>query len=267
VPDDSTVTQDAPRVKARAIAQFGATAAKYVASRSHQLGGDLPRMIELAEPRPTDRLLDVATGGGNVARVFAPLVGSVVASDLTPSMLAAAAADLRARGLTNISFAEADAEDLPFPAGSFEIVTCRIAPHHFPHPDRFLAEVARVLVLGGRLLLVDSTVPPGEDGAFWNRFEKLRDGSHVQSLTTLEWRALIAAAGLDLRAVEPYPKRHDFADWVGRASESPELADRLAETLREAPASVMRRFRIELDGDRMRGFTDVKSLFYAVRAG
>jgi SAM-dependent methyltransferase len=264
MPDD---TAQIDQAKARAVAQFGATADKYVASRSHQQGGDLERMVELAEPRPTDRLLDIATGGGNVARTFTPLVGSVVASDLTPTMLAAAEADLRAKGLTNISFAEADAEALPFPDASFEIVTCRIAPHHFPQPHRFLAESARVLVPGGRFLLVDSTVPPGADGEFWNDFERRRDPSHVLSLTTADWRALIAEAGLDLRVVEPYPKRHDFADWAGRASESTALHDNLTKVLLAAPASVKGRFQIERERQRIVAFTDVKTLFFAVKVG
>jgi SAM-dependent methyltransferase len=222
-------------------------------------------MIELAGPRPSDRLLDIATGGGNVARAFAPHVGAVLATDLTPAMLAAAAASLRSQGLTNVEFAEADAEDLPFAAGSFEIVTCRIAPHHFPRPDRFVTEVARVLAPGGRFLLVDSTVPAGPVGDFWNRFEKTRDGSHVRSLTSEQWLGLIHDAGLDARAVEDHPKRHLFADWVDRADVP--AADRAAlETaLRDSPPAVRAAFQIELVGERVVAFTDVKTLFCAVK--
>ena len=250
--------------KARAIAQFAATAENYVASRSHQQGDDLDRMIELARPRPTDRLLDVATGGANVARVFAPQVGSALATDLTPTMLAAAASALRSRGLDNVAFAEADAEDLPFLDRCFEIVTCRIAPHHFPRPDRFVAEVTRVLTPGGRFLLVDSTVPAGEAGDFWNRVEQVRDASHVRSLTVDEWCARIRDAGLDLRAVEPFPKRHDFADWVGRAEVSAERCAAMTSLLLSAPAWLRETFKVEHDGDTILAFTDVKTLFFSV---
>ena len=244
--------------------QFGATAEYYVASKSHQAGDDLPRMIELAQPRPTDRLLDIATGGGNVARVFSPHVGEVVASDLTPRMLAAVEASFAKLGLTNVRIAEADAEQLPFEDASFDIVTCRIAPHHFPHPDRFVAESKRVLRPGGRFLLVDSTVPVGEVGEFWNRFEKIRDPSHVRTLTTDAWTSLIRANGMDLRAVEDYPKRHDFADWVARAEVPGAGIDGLLASIRDAGEAVNAHARTEWDGDRLVSFTDVKTLFFAV---
>jgi ubiquinone/menaquinone biosynthesis C-methylase UbiE len=251
--------------KQRAMEQFGATAEYYVASKSHQAGDDLPRMIELAQPRSTDRLLDIATGGGNVARVFSPHVGEIVASDLTPRMLAAVEASFAKLGLTNVTIAEADAEQLPFEDGSFDIVTCRIAPHHFPHPDRFVLETARVLRPGGRFLLVDSTVPPGEVGEFWNRFEMMRDPSHVRTLTTDEWSALIRESGLELHAVEDYPKRHEFADWVGRADVPGAGIDGLLATIRDAGEAVQSHARTEWDGDQLVAFTDIKTLFFATK--
>lgn len=257
--------EGAAAAKARAIAQFGATAANYVASVSHQSGTDLARMIELAAPGPTDRLLDVATGGGNTARAFAPHVGSVLATDLTPAMLAAAEASLRAQGVSNVEFAEADAEDLPYGDGSFAIVTCRIAPHHFPRPDRFVGEAARVLTAGGRFVLVDSTVPDGPIGDFWNRVEKTRDGSHVRSLTVEEWVSLICGAGLEPTAVEAHPKRHIFADWVGRSEVAAPDRQALEAALRGAPAEVKSASKFEFEGGRVVAFTDVKTLFVAVK--
>jgi SAM-dependent methyltransferase len=177
-------------------------------------------------------------------------------------MLDAAAASFAALGLGNIRMAEADAEELPFPNASFEIVTCRIAPHHFPNPDRFISEAARVLAPGGRFLLVDTTVPAGELGVFWNRFEATRDPSHVRSLTTEEWSALIRAGGLDLRAVEPYPKRHVFSDWVARADVPGDGASELLDLLRAAPAGTAEAYSLEWEGDDLVAFTDVKTLFF-----
>lgn len=252
--------------KQRAMEQFGATAQHYVASTSHKAGDDLPRMLELAAPRPTDRLLDIATGGGNVARVFSPHVAEVIASDLTPKMLAAAAASFAELGLANVRMAEADAEDLPFPDSSHEIVTCRIAPHHFPRPDRFIQESSRVLAPGGHFLLVDTTVPAGKLGEFWNRFEATRDPSHVRSLPVDEWTGLIRAGGLDLRAVEPYPKRHIFADWVGRADVPGARLTEMLALLRAAPPTTADVYELEWDGDDLVAFTDVKTLFFATKA-
>ena len=249
--------------KQRSKDQFGATAEYYVASTSHAAGDDLPRMLHLAAPVSTDRLLDIATGGGNVARVFSPHVAEVVASDLTPRMLAAAAAAFAKLGLVNVHTAEADAEALPFADASFEIVTCRIAPHHFPHPGRFIAEAARVLAPGGRFLLVDTTAPSGRIGEFWNGFEAARDPSHVRSLPSDEWADLIRASGLDLRSVEPYPKRHVFADWVARADVPGDGVAGLLALLRAAPPEIAEAYALEWDGDALLAFSDVKTLFFA----
>src|SRR5215217_1678581 len=91
-------------------AQFGAVAERYVTSAIHARGGDLARMIELAQPRGDQRLLDIATGGGHTALAFAPHVREVVATDLTPKMLAAAEAFVRGQAATNVRFEHADAE-------------------------------------------------------------------------------------------------------------------------------------------------------------
>ena len=96
---------------------------------------------------------------------------------------------------TNISFETADAEDLPFADASFDLVTCRIAPHHFQHIDRFLAESHRVLRDGGVLAVVDNVVPAGDAGDYVNAFEKLRDPSHHRALALDEWMDAFAAAG------------------------------------------------------------------------
>lgn len=178
-----TDDRDANLAKQRVREQYRSVGNAYVRSVGHATGSDLERMVELTEPQPKDVLLDLATGGGHVARVFAPLVASVVASDLTPEILAHTETYLAGRGLTNVRYEIVDAEAIPFGDGTFDIVTCRIAPHHFPNPEQFVREAARVLKPGGRFVLVDSTVSEGEAGAFFNRFERLRDPSHVASLT------------------------------------------------------------------------------------
>src|SRR6266545_7095190 len=148
-------TMESDSIKRLVQDQFGATAQSYVTSQSHAHGDDLQRMIELARPRGDERMLDIATGGGHTALAFAPHVREVVASDLTPRMLAAAEAFIRGQGVTNVLFEPADAEELPFADASFDIVTARIAPHHFPNPRRFVHQAVRVLRPGGLFLLDD----------------------------------------------------------------------------------------------------------------
>lgn len=252
--------------KDRVKSQYGSVGDAYVRSKGHATGSDLARMVELANPDGSERLLDIATGGGHVARVFAPRVAEIVASDLTPGILQHAAAAFAEWGIDNISTAEADAEDLPFDDASFAIVTCRIAPHHFPNPSAFVAEVARVLKPGGQFILIDSTVPDGEDGAFFNRFEAVRDPSHVRSLTIDEWAALIASHGLTLKLVETFTKRHDFADWVERSNTTGSDRAKLEQMMLTASEDRKARFAAEIEGDSLLAFTDSKSLFHAVKS-
>ena len=91
------------------------------------------------DPQPDWHVLDVATGAGHTALAFAPLVARVVASDITGEMLAEAAKLAGARGLANVETAHAEAGNLPFPDASFDLVTCRLAAHHFPAPAAFVA--------------------------------------------------------------------------------------------------------------------------------
>lgn len=243
--------------------QYASVGDAYVRSAGHATGSDLARMVELAAPSISDHMLDIATGGGHVARVFAPHAGSIIASDLTPEIISHAERAFAEWELANVTTAVADAENLPFGDASFDLVTCRIAPHHFPDPASFVREVARVLRPGGRFVLVDSTVPEGDDGVFFNRFEKLRDPSHVRSLTIGEWAALLASAGFMVGAVESFAKRHDFVDWTSRSRTSESDRCELARMLLTAPEERQRAFGVEIADGAVQGFTDTKTLFFA----
>mgnify|MGYP000533562925 CR=1 FL=1 len=253
----------ASALKERVRQQFAASAVEYVLSQGHASGPDLIRMIEVAAPTPDDLMLDVATGGGHVTRIFGPLVNQVVIADLTPIMLAAARRFLLTSGLENLESVAADAEALPFASERFSLVTCRIAPHHFPHPDRFVAEVARVLKPTGRFVLIDSTVPEDELGDFFNRFEKLRDQSHVRSLTVSEWTALCVRSGLDVELTETFRKRHNFVDWTSRSRTPAEVRTTLEQMMRALGDAVERAFETQWENDRLVSFSDTKTLFLA----
>jgi enediyne biosynthesis protein CalE5 len=114
-------------------------------------------IVEAAQVRPGMRVLDLASGTGEPALTLAAAVapdGHVTATDLVPEMLATAEEVARERGLDNISFKQADAEDLPFPDESFDVVTCRFGVMFFPDPARALREVRRVLKPDGRVALL-----------------------------------------------------------------------------------------------------------------
>src|SRR5262249_34692933 len=152
--------------------QFGKHAENFVASEDHAKGESLDRLLALTRPRPDWRVLDIATGGGHTALALAPHVREVIASDLTPPMLDAARAFIASKGVTNVVFREADAISLPFEAEAFDLVTCRIAPHHFPDVQRFVHEMFRVLKPGGVAVVIDNVVPEDPVAAkFINDFE------------------------------------------------------------------------------------------------
>lgn len=217
---------------------FGPNAAAYATSGSHARGWSLPRLLELVPPKASWQMLDIATGAGHTALTFAPHVDRVIASDLTPEMLATAGRLARERGLQNLEFRQANAQDLPFEAATFDLVTCRIAPHHFPDPAKFVAEAARVLRPMGIFGLVDNIVPEDEQVAeYINAFERFRDASHVRCLPLSEWIDLIKRAGLTLTHSEIGFKTMDFAVWADNQDLPPAARAALRDMLSQAPAA------------------------------
>ena len=219
--------------------RFGRHAREYVDSESHARGDDLDRLLTLAAPEPQWIALDIATGGGHTAIALAPYVARMVALDLTPEMLGAAEEHAGDRGVSGIDFVLGDAESLPFDDATFDLVTCRIAAHHFPHVGSFLAEAARVLVPGGRFVLQDQCVPDtATSGAYLNVFERLRDPSHVCAYSEEAWTTLIERAGLRVDAVERFEKRHALEQWAAMQSASGEVVARLHDLVDEASEAV-----------------------------
>jgi ubiquinone/menaquinone biosynthesis C-methylase UbiE len=196
--------------------QFGKNAAGYLTSTPHALGKSLERLVALTAPQKDWRVLDVATGGGHVAYTFAPHVARVWATDITQEMLDMVKAEAAKRGLDNLRTTYAKAEALPFEDGTFDLVTCRIAPHHFDSIAEFLGEVHRVLKPGGIVAVVDNVVPVGPVGDYVNAFERFRDPSHLRAWTMEEWRAAMKAAGFAIGHEEQLYKNMEFKSWAGR---------------------------------------------------
>ncbi len=222
--------------KALSRERYGRSARGYVESATHAQGADLDRLIEIVAPRADWLALDVATGGGHAALKLAPHLARVIAVDLTPEMLQAARDFIRGQGVDNVEFRPADAEDLPFEAETFDLVTCRIAAHHFPDCARFVTESARVLKPGGLLWVQDHVLSEEpETASYTDAFEKLRDPSHHRAFSHGEWVAMFEAAGLSVELTEHVAKRHPFLPWTRRQDCSAETVDRLAGLLAEAP--------------------------------
>lgn len=255
----------AEEVKRRAQVQFGAAAERYVRDRIHVEGDELSRMVELARLTGGERVLDVATGGGHTALAFAPHVREVVALDLTPGMLEAAAKFVAAQSGASVSFRLGDAEDIPFGDAEFDVVTARYAPHHFPQPERFLAEVARVLRPHGRLVMFDNMAPEDDElDAFLNRLEVWRDPSHFRAHRSSEWVRWMAAASFSVQAADPLVhKRYDFEEWTSKQSMPVAERDALERWLLAAPARCREFFRVSIEDGRV---TWLEATFGAIAA-
>jgi ubiquinone/menaquinone biosynthesis C-methylase UbiE len=224
--------------------QFGAHAGAYATSKNHAEGASLKRLVELVQPQADWQVLDVATAAGHTAFAFAPYVAHVTATDITPEMIPVASKLAAEKGITNIILETADAEALPYKDASFKLVTCRIAPHHFPRIDLFVGEAVRVLRPGGILAVVDNVVPDDPAvGEYVNAFEKLRDPSHARELSVAEWLALFEATGLTVLHHEVVPKSMDFTSWVERMAVPAQDIAELRRRLFHAPEKVAEFFQ------------------------
>ena len=167
----------------------------YRKSPDHSSGDDLDQLVEWCEPSEETKILDVATGGGHVARRLRERGAIVVTLDPSPGMRPDVIAG---------------AEDLPFDDASFDLVVTRIAPHHFTDVRAAVAEFARV---ASRFVVIEDTLYSSEEH---EEAEKLRDPTHVRSYTEAEWREMLDAVGLEVELVEYFEKTHPLEDWLAR---------------------------------------------------
>jgi SAM-dependent methyltransferase len=178
----------------------------YRESPLHREGADLDLIVEWAEPAQGRTALDVATGGGHVARRLRDEGCEVVTLDPSPGMRP----DVIAR-----------AEDLPFADSSFDVVATRIAAHHFEDVAEAVREMARVT---RELVLVEDTLYESEQV---EEAERLHDPSHVRSYTEKEWCTFLAEAGLEVEQVELLEKRQSLDAWLARTGCVGEDAERV----------------------------------------
>lgn len=192
-------------------------------------------MIRLSKVQPSDRVLEVACGPGFVALLFAERAREVVGLDLTEALLQQARQRQRERGLHNLQFVQGDAEQLPFPDGTFTIVACHKAFHHFSNPQKVLREIHRVLVPGGRFVLGDtlSSDDPHQN-TLHNYIEKLRDPSHVKMYGLSELTALLRDAGFSINEHMIFEDERSFSWWTSVITPPHEIMHQMRQILIES---------------------------------
>ncbi len=189
---------------------WSSRAAAYRSSPTHASDADLELVVEMCDAHDGVKVLDVATGGGHVARRLREQGAEVVTADPAPGMQA------------DVLCA---AEDLPFADGSFDVVVTRIAPHHFSDIGTAVGELARV---SNRVVVVEDTQYTSEEV---EAAEKLRDPTHVRNYSEEEWRELLESAGLEIERVERFTKTHPLEAWLARTECTGEDAARVRELL------------------------------------
>ena len=196
------------------MSDWSSRAEAYRNAPEQREGEDLDLIVRWAEGSRT--ALDVATGGGHVARRLREAGLQVVSSDPAPGMQP----DVICR-----------AEDLPFADESFDVVTCRVAAHHFEDPAAAVHEFARV---ASELVLVADNLFLGEEG---EQADRLRDPTHVRNLSEDEWRGLFERAGLEVAQFEREEKRVELEPWLERSGcvgdEAARVRDLLADRIED----------------------------------
>ena len=177
-------------------------------SEAHREGPDLDLLVEWAAGAET--ALDVATGGGHVARRLRDAGIEVVSCDPAPGMQP----DIVCR-----------AESLPFADASFDVVVTRVAAHHYADVAQAVQEMARVS--SGRVLIVDNAFM----GVDVEEAEKLRDPSHVRNYTDSEWKTFVETAGLLIEDVRCFDKPVELQPWLDRTGCAGEEAERVCALL------------------------------------
>ncbi|EDV3803913.1 methyltransferase domain-containing protein [Salmonella enterica subsp. diarizonae] len=229
--------------------QFGSQANAYLHSTVHAEGRDLARLAQRLSGFSLASVLDMGCGAGHASFVAAQYVNSVVAYDLSASMLEVVAGAAEERHSSNITLRQGYAEKLPFEDSSFEVVISRYSAHHWHDVGQALREVNRVLKPGGVLIIMDVMSPGHPVRDIWlQTVEALRDTSHVRNYSSGEWLAMINKAMLVTNTVVTDRLSLEFRSWVTRMRTPAALVEAIRLYQASASAEVKRYFELQDDG-------------------
>ena len=239
-------------VQESAAHQFGRQSHRYgkghILSDVSDLANALNQISPLEQPL---KVLDVATGAGHTGLYLAGLGHEVTCADIAQPMLdrvteAAQEQNLRVR--THLHAAE----DFPHEDESFDLVTCRVAAHHFSDPEKFTSESSRVLKPNGHMLVIDGSVENDQPvAAEWtHQVEKLRDPCHNRFMSPSTWQSMCSKAGLKIIHCQLDPFKMPDLNWYFETADtSPENRESVLRLVDCAPEEAREQFRIAKEND------------------
>lgn len=196
------------RPRSTVTAEFGRAAEGFdrrTKGRFDDLG-----VLELARPDPAGTVLEVGVGTGNFLGLFEGVAARLVGVDLTPEML------VRAQTAhPGMLLVRADGARLPLESDSVDLVVSAQTLHHVAEPIALLREMVRVMMPGGRLLIVDQVAQEKFEAAItMNQLEVVRDPSHAASRPPSALRTMVRAVGLEPAAERIVEIDERFSEWM-----------------------------------------------------
>jgi len=231
---------------------FDNSAENYLISKDHAVGSDLDCFIQYFHDKRFKKALDVACAAGHFGNVFP--ADMIFTTDLSFNMLKTARESM---GFDMPALSRS--EFLPYKNGSFELVGCRIAMHHFRNPCMFMGEVFRVLADDGYFVLIDSVV--GKEDKELNEIELIRDTTHRRSLKFEDIVGMAEAEGFTLENSVVTQREHAFEAWARRLKPTEDQYQATKSAFLALPAKIKKELNVVIKGDEVISYTDKKGIF------
>tara|TARA_B100000900_G_C20491974_1_gene679950 strand:+ start:52 stop:813 length:762 start_codon:yes stop_codon:yes gene_type:complete len=201
--------------------QFDRQAKYYSSSKTFSAGESLKILSDLISKKKYNYGLDIGTGAGFAAFELTKYCKNVVATDISQGMIDEAIKIMNERKIKNLSFNISKAEELKFEDGTFDIVTCRTAAHHFIDVKKFCHESNRVLSREGNAIIVDTITSDQKKLNEWHQeVESIRDKSHIRNLSLLEWKEIFKISKFEIIDIAQSRVHMNLGDWMERSGTS-----------------------------------------------
>jgi len=214
----------------------------------------MQRTVELAEPRPTDRMLDVACGTGLVSAAFRGKVAEIVGLDLTPAMASQALPVLDQLVLGS-------AESMPLDDDQFDLTICRQGVQ-FMNAERAIQEMVRVTRTGGRVVIVSLCAYGAEDKKEYFEILRLRNPARRNFFVPDDLERLLREAGCAKVTVHRHLSEEDVDVWSGNGAITEAKRERIREIYRDGSPEFLRLHQVQYLEDRI-----VDRMLFAIAVG